>query len=102
MVGLPLVKNVSVFLNTVFAVLAGCLTLHAQAPPPSFKVLAFYTGKNDQAHISFVHEANRWFPTLAKQSNFSYDSTTNWADLNAQVLAKYQVILFLDTRPEEP
>ena len=27
-----------------------------------FRVIAFYTAKNDKAHISFVHEANRWFP----------------------------------------
>ncbi len=25
---------------------------------PDFKVIAFYTGKSDKAHISFVHEAN--------------------------------------------
>ena len=29
---------------------------------PNFKVLAFYTGKNDLAHISFVDEANKWYP----------------------------------------
>ena len=26
-----------------------------------FKVLAFYTARQDLAHISFVHEANKWF-----------------------------------------
>jgi hypothetical protein len=76
--------------------------VQAESPQPDFKVLAFYTGKNDQAHISFVHEANRWFPKMAKQFNFDYDSTTNWAELNADVLDHYQVVLFLDTRPEEP
>jgi hypothetical protein len=77
-------------------------SVRAESPQPDFKVLAFYTGKNDQAHISFVHEANRWFPKMAKQFNFDYDSTTNWAELNADVLDHYQVVLFLDTRPEEP
>ncbi|UKT64595.1 ThuA domain-containing protein [Pedobacter mucosus] len=67
-----------------------------------FKVIAFYTGKNDQAHISFVHEANRWFPEMAEKYNFSYDSTTNWENLNSKFLSKYQVVLFLDTRPERP
>ena len=65
-----------------------------------FNVIAFYTGLNDQAHISFVREANRWFPRMATQWNFTYRSTTNWADLNDQVLAGCQVVLFLDTRPE--
>jgi type 1 glutamine amidotransferase len=66
-----------------------------------FKVIAFYTAKNDQAHISFVHEANKYFPKLAAENHFQYDSTSNWDNLNAKFLAKYQVVLFLDTRPEK-
>ncbi|MHC0440527.1 ThuA domain-containing protein [Flavobacterium sp. 3-210] len=69
---------------------------------PKFKVIAFYTGKNDQAHISFVHEANKWFPKIAEENHFVYDSTSNWDNLNAKFLANYQVVLFLDTRPETP
>jgi hypothetical protein len=75
-------------------------SIKAQSPVPKFKVIAFYTGKNDLAHISFVHEANRWFPKIATQYNFTYDSTTNWNNLNAEFLSRYQVVLFLDTRPE--
>lgn len=67
---------------------------------PKFKVIAFYTGKNDLAHVSFVHEANKWFPKIAEENHFEYDSTNNWDNLNAKFLAKYQVVLFLDTRPE--
>ena len=66
-----------------------------------FKVIAFYTGKNDQAHISFVHEANNWFPKMAKQYHFTYDSTNDWSNLNPTFLAAYQVVIFLDTRPED-
>jgi type 1 glutamine amidotransferase len=67
-----------------------------------FKVIAFYTAKNDQAHVSFVHEANKWFPKIAQENHFVYDSTSNWNNLNAKFLADYQVVLFLDTRPEAP
>jgi len=73
----------------------------AQSRTPKFKVIAFYTGKNDLAHVSFVHEANRYFPEMAKKYNFSYDSTSNWDNLNPTFLSKYQVVLFLDTRPEK-
>jgi hypothetical protein len=73
----------------------------AQKPIP-FKAIAFYTAKNDQAHISFVHEANRWFPEVAAEHNFTYDSTDNWTNLNDEFLAKYQLVIFLDTRPEDP
>jgi len=83
---------------------AACLSVLAQnaAPSPTFNVIAFYTGKSDQAHISFVREANRWFPEAASNAGFIYRSTTNWAELNDQELEKFQVVLFLDTRPEDP
>jgi uncharacterized protein len=67
-----------------------------------FKVIAFYTERNDLAHISFVHEANKWFPKMASQNNFIYDSTNDWSKLNTDSLSQYQVVLFLDTRPDVP
>ena len=75
-------------------------SLNAQSSAPQFKALAFYTGKIEPAHISFVQEANRWFPQMAAKYNFTYEATTNWNQLNAALLSQYQVVLFLDTRPE--
>jgi len=75
--------------------------MNAQNKPPLFKVIAFYTAKNDLAHISFVREANKWFPQMAALYNFSYDSTNNWNNLNEEFLSHYQVVVFLDTRPEK-
>jgi len=87
-------------------ILCSCLCLfakgHAQTKPPLFKVVAFFTAKSDLAHISFVHEANKWFPEMAKLYNFSYDSTNNWNNLNQEFLSNYNVVIFLDTRPEGP
>lgn len=87
-----------IFLCTVglLAWLSGAL-----AQQKSFKVLAFFTAQQDAAHISFVHDANRWFPQMARQYHFEYDSTNDWSRLNASVLQDYQVIIFLDTRPED-
>ena len=79
-----------------------CFHTEAQDHAPKFKVIAFYTGKDDLAHISFVHEANEWFPKMAGKYDFTYDATTNWNNLNADYLSHYQVVLFLDTRPEAP
>jgi hypothetical protein len=92
------------FLTRSFLTLCLLLTLNSfsQVAKPKFHVIAFYTGKNDQAHVSYVHEANKWFPKMGLQHGFSYDSTSNWSNLNAQFLSKYQVVLFLDTRPEDP
>jgi hypothetical protein len=67
---------------------------------PQFKVLAFFTAMNDRAHISYVHEANRWFANLGTQHNFQYDSTSDWSRLNDRELSRHQVVIFLDTRPE--
>lgn len=72
------------------------------AVEPRFKVIAFYTGKQDPAHISFVHEAAKWFPATAKKYNFRFDTTSNWDNLNDAFLKNYQVVIFLDTRPEAP
>lgn len=72
----------------------------AQQTEPRFRVIAFYTAKMDQAHISFVHEANHWFPKMAAMHQFQYDSTNDWNNLNPAFLARYQVVLFLDTRPD--
>ncbi len=69
---------------------------------PAFHVLAFYTGRDDLAHVSFVREANRWFPAQAAEHGFTYEATNDWSKLNAANLAHYQVVLFLDTRPEAP
>jgi len=77
-----------------------CYTSTAQKS--SFHVIAFYTAKQDAAHISFVHEANRWFPAVAAKYHFTYDSTNNWDNLNAAFLARYQLVVFLDTRPDSP
>ncbi|GAB4027756.1 ThuA domain-containing protein [Spirosoma koreense] len=76
--------------------------LRAQTKTTPFHVVAFFTGKNDKAHISFVHEANRWFAKIAPTYQFTYDSTSDWTKLNAEFLSHYQVVLFLDTRPDEP
>jgi hypothetical protein len=89
--------------NTLFCFsLCFMLSVISSKQSPKFRVIAFYTGKNDRAHISFVYEANKWFPKMAKEYNFAYDSTSNWNNLNAGFLKNYQVVLFLDTRPEGP
>ena len=85
----------------LFAIGVLALCFKAQCAP-QFKVIAFYTGKNDLAHISFVHEALKWFPQMAEKYNFAFDATTNWSDLNKKFLNHYQVVVFLDTRPEDP
>ena len=77
-------------------------TIGARPATPDFRVIAFFTAKQDQAHISFVREAVQWFPEVAAKNNFAFDTTSDWRNLNESYLAKYQVVVFLDTRPEDP
>ncbi|WP_211710255.1 ThuA domain-containing protein [Mucilaginibacter xinganensis] len=94
--------------NAAFLLMSACLlfacatNLRAQSAGPKFRVIAFYTAQEDKAHISFVHDANQWFPKMAAKYNFAYDSTKNWTNLNPEFLSRYQVVIFLDTRPEDP
>lgn len=76
-------------------------TKSAQTQNPTFKVIAFYTAKNDPAHISFAKEANFWLSKMGKKHQFSYETTTNWELMTTPFLEQYQVVLFLDTRPEK-
>ena len=67
---------------------------------PKFKVVAFYTGINDAAHVSYVKEANQWFSTISKTYNFEFDSTNNWNNMNEGFLKNYDIVIFTDTRPD--
>ncbi|HKK41589.1 MAG TPA: ThuA domain-containing protein [Bacteroidales bacterium] len=74
---------------------------HDTNSSPAFSVIAFYSGgEDDKGHLSFDHEANRWFAAMAKKYDFVYDSTTDWNKLNKSFLNKYQVVIFLDSRPD--
>jgi len=94
------IKNNLLKLLPVLLISLACTHAIAQNSKAKFKVIAFFTGKSDLAHISFVHEANEWFPQASAKYHFDYDTTSNWNNMNAAFLAKYQVILFLDTRPD--
>lgn len=89
-------------MRKIFIVLLCIISLVASAQERSFKVISFYTGRADLAHVSFVTEANKWFTEQAAKNNFVYDSTHDWKNLNEQFLSKYNVVLFFDTRPDSP
>lgn len=80
------------------------LSAPAPAAPrqPAFRVLAFYTHRDDRAHVSFAGEANAWFASLARERGFEYAATDEWTRLNDGELARQDVVVFLDARPDEP
>ena len=83
-------RSRALVLVAALAVAAGCS--HATASrgaEPAFRVLAFFTGKQDQAHISFLGEAVRWFPKQASAHGFAFDTTSDWSRMNDSALAPY-------------
>jgi len=82
---------------SILLLLVGVSALSNQAE--AFRVLAFYHGTWDLAHISFVGDCNRWFPSIQAQHGFTYESTTDWSRLNDNNLRNYDVIMLLDDLP---
>jgi hypothetical protein len=81
--------------------LCGTTTARAvEAPGSPFHVCAFYTDGVEEAHLSFVRQANRWFPEAGRQDGFSYEATADWTRLEPSFLSRCGVVLFLDARPE--
>ncbi|MEW2432313.1 RICIN domain-containing protein [Micromonospora sp. NPDC047644] len=94
-------RILSLFVALVVGLTAGVAvsaSRSAQAAP-TFKVLAFYNGTWDAAHIDFVKDARAWFPQAAAQHGFSWEATNNWSLLNTSNLAQYKVVMFLDDAP---
>src|SRR5437867_11441116 len=87
---------------SVAALICCCAGLSVRDQQPKFSVIAFFTAKKDPARISFVHEAELWFPEMAAKYNCRFDTTSNWQNLNADFLSRYQVVVFWDTRPADP
>ena len=62
----------------------------------------FLTGKADAAHVGFVTKQGHGFAPMPTDHLFSFASTQNSDDLNRELLTPYQVVVFLDTRPDSP
>jgi hypothetical protein len=72
-----------------------------QAQVNGFKVVAFYRGTWDLAHISFVGDANKYFPSIQAEHGFTYEGTTDWSKLNDNYLRDVDVVMFLDDKPTD-
>jgi YVTN family beta-propeller protein len=67
----------------------------------SFRVLAFYSTKVEPDHVLFAGGALKFFSDLSAKNNFTFDSTTNWDDMNDFNLRKYQVVVWLNDEPSK-
>lgn len=59
-------------------------------------MLAFYTTTVERDHVDFANDILPFYQKLAARENFIFDTTTNWSNLNDEVLKKYQVIVWVN------
>src|ERR1700685_3093829 len=64
-----------------------------------FQVIAFYSASAEPDHVQFAEDALKFFSALAARDDFTFDSTHDWANLNASYLKKYQVVIWLNEAP---
>jgi len=90
------------------AVLLSLIPMSASMAQPSnpklgqktqFQVIAFYSRSSEPDHVQFAEDALKFFSALAARDDFTFDSTDDWANLNASYLKKYQVVIWLNEAP---
>lgn len=64
-----------------------------------FQVLAFYSTSVEHDHVDFAQQALKFYADCAKKYNFSFQSTTQWEDLNPERLKQVQAVLWLNDSP---
>jgi YVTN family beta-propeller protein len=74
---------------------------HTFGQQTSFRVLAFYSAKVEPDHVLFAEGALEFFSALSATNNFTFDSTSNWDDMNDFNLGKYQVVVWLNDEPSK-
>ena len=68
----------------------------------NFRALAFYSPNAEPDHVLFANDAVKFFSGLAAKRGFSFETSTDWADLNAENLKKYQVVIWMTDTPNDP
>jgi type 1 glutamine amidotransferase len=69
-------------------------------PVKRFKVLAFYSTDVEPDHVEFARDDVRFYDRLAYETGaYSFDTTSDWNQMNDTVLKNYQVVLWLNEFP---
>ena len=87
------------FVAFALSLAAMCFPVATFGQQTSFKVLAFYSTNVEPDHVQFAEGALKFFSEISAKNNFTFDSTTNWDDLNDSNLGKYQLVVWLNDRP---
>ena len=64
-----------------------------------FKALAFYSETTEPDHVQFARDAVKFLSERAANEHFTFESTSNWEDLNDERLKGYQLVIWLNESP---
>src|SRR5882757_1290260 len=82
--------GIAILLSLVLASASGVQTSSPKLEPKErFHVVAFYSSTTEPDHVQFAEGALKFFSDLAARSNFTFESTTDWANMNDVYLKKY-------------
>jgi type 1 glutamine amidotransferase len=85
----------------LIVLLLSTLPLRAQQTN-TFRVLAFYSETVEHDHVDFAHDAIPFYTAAGRRDHFEFVATKDWDDLNAENLASYQLVVWLDDFPHTP
>jgi YVTN family beta-propeller protein len=94
--GSPVTRYFLALALSLAAMFCSTATFGQQTP---FKVLAFYSTKVEPDHVLFAEGALKFFSDISTKNNFTFDSTSNWDDMNDSNLRKYEVVVWLNDEP---
>ncbi len=76
-----------------------CIAMPGAAQPSRFKMLAFYSAKTEPDHVQFAEGALKFLAACSAKDGFTFESTTNWENMNDAYLKAYQVVVWLNDSP---
>jgi len=91
------VRRLLVFLLMIIS-FAGSRAFAQQA---RFRVLAFYSEKTEPDHVQFAQQAVKFLRERAASEHFTFETSTDWQDLNDERLNPYQLIIWLNESPKK-
>lgn len=97
----PLLKTTNLLVCALLFLFCMQATAQNAQTRNTFKVLGFYPpDEEDAAHRSFENEAQDWLKKMGVERRFEYVWTNNLKYMNDAYLSRYDVVIFLNVRPE--
>jgi type 1 glutamine amidotransferase len=92
-------KNFGCVALSLFLLGKSAFAQAAVQPPPTSKVLLFFSLNVEADHMLFATDALKFFAEVADKHDFRVDATSNWGDMNDENLKQYKLVVWLNSIP---